>query len=374
MDTILLLEDGKIYKGKSFGSIGTKAGEVVFTTAMSGYQEILTDPSFAGQIVVMTYPHIGNYGLNEEDNESDKVYLEGLIVRDASKIFSNRRGKLNLDQFLKNHNVIGAMEMDTRSLTKHIREYGSMKGILCSEGKSINELMELLNSCPSMIGRDLTSFVSTKESYIFNENLHKFSTDSKPIWAVNDSLSPKKKILIYDFGVKKNIMRYLASLNCSIKVVPYNTKAVEACEMKPDGIVLSNGPGDPAACSSIIEEIKKLIGKVPLLGICLGHQLLALALGGKTFKLKYGHRGANHPVKNLLTHKVEITSQNHGFSVDESSLKKSEVEITHISLNDGTVEGFRHKYYPIVAIQYHPEASPGPHDANYIFWEWIYGK
>jgi len=365
MDTILLLEDGKIFKGKSFGAIGTKCGEVVFTTSMCGYQEILTDPSFAGQIVVMTYPHIGNYGLNDDDKESEIVYLEGFIVREASKAFSNWRGKLNLDQYLKNHNIIGAMEMDTRAITKHIREKGAMKGILSSEEISFNKLKELLTVHPSMAGRDLTRMVSTKQPYFFNEKLHPlinydFQNFNKELF-----------LIVYDFGVKKNILRYLATLGCKIKVVPSYYKADEILEMKPDAVILSNGPGDPAACNYIIEEIKKLIGKVPILGICLGHQLLALALGGSTFKLKYGHRGANHPVKNLITDKVEITSQNHGFSVKENSLKDSQIQITHISLNDGTIEGFKHKNYPIMAVQYHPEASPGPHDSNYIFFNFI---
>lgn len=349
---ILALEDGTIFKGTSFGAVGEQSGEVVFNTSMTGYQEILTDPSYKGQIVTMTYPLIGNYGINAQDCESEKPHLSGFVVREASKIMSNWRAEMSLDDFLKKHNVIGIEGIDTRALTLHIRSAGAMKGIISTEDLDAKSVIQKAKESVGLVGKDLVKKVTCKETYAWNKE-------------------GEIKIVLLDCGAKHNIMRELAKRNCEVTVVPAKTSALEILALKPDGVMLSNGPGDPAAVTYVIETVKNLIGKVPLFGICLGHQMLGLALGGKTYKLKFGHRGANHPVMDLRTRKVEITSQNHGFCVDLNSLDQNIVELTHVNLNDQTSEGLRHKKYPVFSVQYHPEACAGPHDSNYLFDEFI---
>ncbi|MEA3493490.1 MAG: glutamine-hydrolyzing carbamoyl-phosphate synthase small subunit [Candidatus Margulisiibacteriota bacterium] len=348
MNAILALEDGTIFEGASFGVAGEQTGEVVFNTSMTGYQEILTDPSYKGQIVTMTYPLIGNYGINPEDFESEKPHLSGFVVREASRIVSNWRSSMSLDDFLKKHKIIGIEGIDTRALTLHIRSAGAMKGILSTEDLDPKSLIKKAKGSKGLVGVDLVKKVTCKEIYEWNKK-------------------GKYKVVLLDCGAKYNIMRDLAKRDCHVVVVPSNTTAKKILSMKPDGVMLSNGPGDPAAVTYVIETVRELIGKVPMFGICLGHQMLGLALGGKTFKLKFGHRGANHPVMDLKTKKVEITSQNHGFCVDVDSLDPKKVELTHLNLNDKTAEGLRHKKYPVFSVQYHPESSAGPHDSKYLF-------
>ena len=365
MKAILLLEDGTIFEGNSFGAIGQKCGEVVFNTSMTGYQEILTDPSYNEQIITMTYPLIGNYGTNKCDCESRKVFASGFIVKENCSYPSNWRNEDSLSDYLETNKVIGIEGIDTRKLVKHIRTEGAMKGIISSTDLSIDDLKKKLESYPGLVGRDIVKDVTVKKSYSWDK-------------AVIDILSNKQqksekkyKVVAFDFGLKHNILRILCSHGCDVEVVPANMSATEVLKKKPDGVFLSNGPGDPAAVTYAIETVKNLLSKVPIFGICLGHQLLSLALGGKTYKLKFGHRGANHPVKNLQTGKIEITSQNHGFCVDMDSLKKKDIELTHLNLNDNTVEGIRCKELGAFSVQYHPEASPGPHDSAYLFAEFI---
>jgi carbamoyl-phosphate synthase small subunit len=348
---LVVLEDGTVYEGWAFGAFGEKVGEIVFNTSMTGYQEILTDPSYKGQIVTMTYPLIGNYGVNSEDLESDGPKVEGFIVRDYSQIWSNWRGEESLGDFLKRHGIIGIEGVDTRALTRHIRLQGAMKGCISTEDLDPQRLLQKAREWTGLIGQDMVKYVTCEKPY-------KWSHEGR------------FRVVAYDFGVKRNILRILSRLGCQITVVPAWTKAEEVMALDPDGIFLSNGPGDPQGVSYAVEEIKKLLDKRPIFGICLGHQLLCLAFGGKTYKLKFGHRGGNHPVKDLRTGRISITSQNHGFCVDPESLPK-EVEITHINLYDHTLEGVRHKELPIFSVQFHPEASPGPHDAEYLFQEFI---
>jgi len=348
---LVVLEDGTVYEGWAFGAFGEKVGEIVFNTSMTGYQEILTDPSYKGQIVTMTYPLIGNYGVNSEDLESDGPKVEGFIVRDYSQIWSNWRGEESLGDFLKRHGIIGIEGVDTRALTRHIRLQGAMKGCISTEDLDPQRLLQKAREWTGLIGQDMVKYVTCEKPY-------KWSHEGR------------FRVVAYDFGVKRNILRILSRLGCQITVVPAWTKAEEVMALDPDGIFLSNGPGDPQGVSYAVEEIKKLLDKRPILGICLGHQLLCLAFGGKTYKLKFGHRGGNHPVKDLRTGRISITSQNHGFCVDPESLPE-EVEITHINLYDHTLEGVRHKELPIFSVQFHPEASPGPHDAEYLFQEFI---
>lgn len=352
MKAILALEDGTIFKGTSFGAEGEHCGEVVFNTSMTGYQEILTDPSYKGQIVTMTYPLIGNYGINKGDSESEAPHLEGFIVREASRIASNWRAEMSLGEYLKKYKIIGIEGIDTRALTLHIRSAGAMKGVLSTEDLDEKSLIKKAKSSPGLVGIDLVDAVSCKKSYQWNDE-------------------GKYKVVLLDCGAKHNIMRELAARDCQVTVVPAKTSAEKIIKIKPDGVMLSNGPGDPAAVTYVIETVRELIGKFPIFGICLGHQMLGLALGGKTFKLKFGHRGANHPVMDLITRRVEITCQNHGFCFDLQSLNPAEVELTHINLNDQTSEGMRHKKYPVFSVQYHPEASAGPHDSKYLFDEFI---
>ncbi len=361
----LALENGTVFTGESFGVTGEVTGEVVFNTSMTGYQEILTDPSYAGQIVTMTYPLIGNYGINLEDLESAKPQVSGFVVKEYFDYYSNFRATGNLGEWLTAHNIIAMQGIDTRMLTKMIRTVGALKGVISTVDLDEESLVEKAKRSPSMTGLDLAKKVTTGRIYEWNEvDRSPFALEAK---GEARGGSRPKRVVVYDYGVKYNILRRLASYGCKLTVVPASHPAEKVLEMEPDGIFLSNGPGDPAAVGYGIQNIKKLLGKKPIFGICLGHQLLALALGGKTFKLKFGHRGANHPVKNLLTEKIEITSQNHGFAVDPQSLDIRLLEITHVNLNDGTNEGLRHRELPLFSVQYHPEASPGPHDSDYLF-------
>ena len=358
---IITLEDGTIFAGTSFGSLGEKTGEVVFNTSMMGYQEILTDPSYKGQIVTMTYPLIGNYGVNEDDVESIKPHVEGFIIREYSSIRSNWRANGNLGQFLKDHGIIGIEGVDTRALTKHIRTAGAMKAIISTEDMNKDRLLEKAKASPGLIGRDLVKEVTCLAPYPWKR---RFPALSRPLFNPRDY---RYRVVAMDFGVKHNILRILDSLGCDITVVPASTTADEILSAHPNGIVLSNGPGDPEGVPYAIETARDLIGQMPILGICLGHQILGLALGGRTYKMKFGHHGANHPVKDLTKGRVSITAQNHGFCVDINALRRKEIEATHVNLNDQTLEGMRHRELPISSIQFHPEASPGPHDALYLF-------
>lgn len=364
---ILVLDDGKIFDGTAFGAIGSTSGEVVFNTSMVGYQEILTDPSYSGQLVCMTYPHIGNYGVNMMDIESMIPQVSGLIVREGSSISSNWRAGNTLERYLAGSHIVGIQEIDTRALTRHIREHGTKRGIISSEETNPAKLRERFDGMPEMTGLDLVKKVTCKKSYIWREALENnwYSATEAPQKLKIDGKKPH--LVVVDCGVKRNILRWAMSLGFKVTVVPASTTSQAILKMKPDAILASNGPGDPEPVDYVVKTLRELIGQKPIFGICLGHQLLGLAIGGKTFKLKFGHHGSNHPVKNLQTGKVEITSQNHGFAVDSESLKASEIEITHINLNDQTLEGFRHKELPIFSVQYHPEASPGPHDAGYLF-------
>lgn len=346
---LLALEDGKCYKGHAFGAEGTSTGELVFNTSMIGYQEIMTDASYAGQIVTLTYTEIGNYGTNDEDVEtqSKKIYARGLVVRHLSRQHSSWRASESLHEYLLKHNIIGISDVDTRSITRRIRDKGAMRCALSTVILDETELVKVAQNSPEMTGADFTQEVTATEKYRMGNG--------------------KYTVAVMDFGIKANILRQLALRNLSLIVYPAHTKAEEILADKPDALFLSNGPGDPAACKDIIVELKKLIAtKMPIFGICLGHQLLSLALGAKTYKLKFGHRGGNQPVKDLQTGKIEITCQNHGFAVDAESLP-ADLELTHINLNDNSCEGFRHKTLPIFCVQYHPEANPGPHDSNYLF-------
>jgi carbamoyl-phosphate synthase small subunit len=367
MKAKLVLENGTIFDGKSFGAGGTTTGEVVFNTSITGYQEILTDPSYAGQIVTMTYPLIGNYGVNKDDLESARPQVAGFIVKEYSALPSNFRSTGNLGDWLSRYNIIGIEGIDTRMLTKIIRSVGAMRGIISTDDLDDASLLAKVRKSPQMVGLDLASRVTTLKSYKWND------VDKTPfaLPVMKSVLKNKWNVIVYDYGVKYNILRRLTSYGCNITVVPASVPAEDVLKMKPDGIFLSNGPGDPAAVKYAIENLKKLIEKKPIFGICLGHQLLAHAFGGKTFKLKFGHRGANHPVKNLKTGAIEITSQNHGFAVDPDSLDAKSIEITHTNLNDNTNEGFRHRSLPIFCVQYHPEASPGPHDSDYLFRQFV---
>jgi carbamoyl-phosphate synthase small subunit len=365
---ILALEDGTVFEGWSFGFWGEKAGEVVFNTSMTGYQEILTDPSYKGQIVVMTYPLIGNYGINREDIESQNPKVEGFIVKENSSIFSNWRGDKSLSDYLIRHRIMGAEGMDTRAITKHIRVSGAMKAVLSTDDLDRDRLIEKAKTSPGLIGRDLVKEVTCEKLFPWtSRNDSQFSDyHSQP-----SASHFRPKVVALDYGIKYNILRSLCDWNCEVTVLPASSSAGSILSLHPDGILLSNGPGDPEGVPYAIETVRQLIGKKPIFGICLGHQLLGLALGGRTFKLKFGHRGANQPVKDLKTGKVMITSQNHGFCVDPHSLDPAEVELTQINLNDQTLEGMRHKRFPIFSVQYHPEASPGPHDTQNLFGEFI---
>lgn len=359
----LALEDGSVFTGQSFGALKDTAGEVVFNTSLTGYQEIFTDPSYSGQIVVLTNPQIGNYGANLYDRESTKPYIEGLIVREFSAIASNWRSTEQAEQFLAHAGVPVAAEIDTRALVRHLRTRGVMRGVLTTGPADHPSLIERAKAIPSMAGLDLATRVSTPHPYPWTESVQPVC----PTDALRPPAQPFCHVVAYDFGIKRNILRRLVHSGARVTVVPAGTSAADVLALKPDGVFLSNGPGDPEPLEPQAAEVRKLIGRQPVFGICLGHQILGLALGGKTYKLKFGHRGGNHPVLNHLTNKVEITSHNHGFAVDPDSLNLNDLEVTHVNLNDRTLEGFRHRAHPVFCVQYHPEAAPGPHDSHYLF-------
>jgi len=360
MKARLILSDGTHFEGLSLGAMGTTMGEVVFNTAMMGYQEILTDPSYHFQLVTMTYPQIGNYGVNPKDFESRRIYAGGFIIREYSPVVSHWQATRSLDEYLKHYGVVGISDIDTRQLTRHLRDQGAQMGMITTSDEPFDVLIKRLKGSKQLVGRDIAKEVTTDERY-------DWPLDEQ----INDAHPPVFKVAVYDFGVKFSILRALFQHGCELKVFPASTSADEVLAWNPDGIFLSNGPGDPEPVTYAVNTVKTLLGKKPLFGICLGHQILALALGAKTTKLKFGHHGANHPVRHLPTGAVEITSQNHGFIVDADSLPPSDVDITHINLNDGTLEGFRHKTLPAFSVQYHPESAPGPRDSRYLFENFI---
>ena len=351
---ILALEDGTLFRGTPFGATGERYGEIVFNTGLTGYQEVLSDPSYQGQIVTMTYPLIGNYGINESDMESRSLWLEGFVVKEICREPSNWRSTKNIETFLKEYNVVGIEGVDTRALTRHIRDAGAMRAVISTDDHDPASLMEKVRSSPDLIGRDLVRGVTCDSPYTINS-------------------TTGQHVVVLDFGVKTSIIEQLCNSGCAVTVVPAATTIDEILRLKPDGVLLSNGPGDPAAVTYAVDTIRALIAlkTVPLFGICLGHQLLGLALGGDTYKLKFGHHGGNHPVKDMKTGKIDITVQNHGFCVNIDSLRKDAIEITHMNLNDGTLEGMRHTTLPLFSVQFHPEAGPGPHDGRYLFGRFI---
>ena len=357
----LVLRDGRTFRGRPLGAVGEAAGEVIFNTAMQGYQEILTDPSYRGQIVAMTYPMIGNYGVNEEDVESRRPWVNGFIVKEASLVASNFRAGASLDAYLARHGIVGIQDIDTRALTRHLRDHGAQDGIVSSVETDPGGLLERARALPGLVGRDLVAEVTADAPYTWSEGGWELS---------RGYVAPppaRLRVVAYDCGIKFNILRQLRTIGCDVTVVPAATSAADVLAARPDGVFLSNGPGDPEGVPYLIESVRGLLGRVPIFGICLGHQILGLAAGGRTYKLSFGHHGANHPVKDLATGKVEITAQNHGFAVDPASVTTQGWEPTHLNLNDGTCEGLRHRDWPVFSVQYHPEASPGPHDANYLF-------
>jgi len=368
----LALEDGTVYSGVAFGAEGEVDGEVCFNTSMTGYQEILTDPSYRGQIVAMTYPEIGNYGVNDEDTESWKPHLAGFIVRELSRRHSNFRATERLEAFLARHGIVGLAEIDTRALVRRIRTQGAMKGVLSTTDLDDTRLVEKAKNSPGLVGRDLVREVLPEHSREWSERLSPWATDGKPVGERSSdrpAVSPSdaaRHVVALDYGMKWNIARHLADRGCRVTILPGTARADEVLAHRPDGVFLSNGPGDPEPLTYAVDTIRGLLGKTPVFGICLGHQLLSLAAGAKTFKLKFGHRGANQPVLCAENGRVEITTQNHGFAVDEEGLPPT-LEITHRNLNDNTVAGVRHKEHPAFSVQYHPEASAGPHDSEYLF-------
>ena len=365
---LLALEDGTVFEGLSFGAPVERAGEVVFNTGITGYQEIFTDPSYSGQIVVLTYPQIGNYGANAGDSEAARPHIEGLAVREFSPLSSNWRADETAQEFLTKSGVPVISEIDTRSLVRHLRSRGVMRGVLSAGAKlDAKELVDKARNSPSMAGLDLATRVTTAEKYGWNQGL----VQASPSELEKPPSEIRHHVVAYDFGIKRNILRRLVHSGCRVTVVPATTTAKDVLGLKPDGVFLSNGPGDPEPLTGPADEVRKLIGRVPIFGICLGHQVLGLAVGGKTYKLKFGHRGSNHPVINKVTNKVEITSHNHGFAVDPDSLNLNDVEVTHLNLNDNTLEGFRHRNHPVFCVQYHPEAAPGPHDSHYLFGDFV---
>jgi carbamoyl-phosphate synthase small subunit len=361
----LVLRDGRVFHGEALGAVGETSGEVIFNTAMSGYQEILTDPSYRGQIVAMTYPLIGNYGVNDEDAESHRAWVNGFIVKEASVIASSWRSRLSLDEYLRRHQIVGLSGIDTRALTRHLRDHGAQEGIISSVESNVETLRERARELPGLVGRDLVREVTSDRPYAWREG----------VWDAArgyGAAAPSRfRVVAYDAGIKHNILRQLASCGCEVTVVPATTPAAAVLEHKPDGVFLSNGPGDPEGVPYLIDAVRALLPRVPVFGICLGHQIMGLAAGGRTYKLPFGHHGANHPVKDTTTGRVEITAQNHGFAVDPASVERAGWEPSHVNLNDRTCEGLRHRDLPAFSVQYHPEASPGPHDANYLFHRFI---
>ncbi|MGD0957245.1 MAG: glutamine-hydrolyzing carbamoyl-phosphate synthase small subunit [Candidatus Acidiferrales bacterium] len=382
---ILALEDGRVFNGRAAGAQTRRGGEVVFNTSLTGYQEVFTDPSYAGQIVCLTYPHIGNVGANHDDEESGRPYIEALVVREFSPLASNWRSDESAQRYLERHGVPVIWDLDTRALVRHLRDVGALRGVVVTDGTPAEKLVAEARALPTMAGQELASRVTAAEKYDWTRGSIDLAmplaaaavaggSDGRPKKKSGASASEevrRHRVVAYDFGIKQNILRLLVDHNCDVTVVPAKTSAEDVLALKPDGVFLSNGPGDPEPIGYAIANIRKLLGRVPIFGICLGHQLCGLALGGRTFKLKFGHHGSNHPVKNLLTSKVEITAQNHGFCVDPDSLPSSDVEITHLNLNDHTNEGLRHRSLPLFSVQYHPEASPGPHDARYLFDDFV---
>ena len=352
MKAKIALEDGRVFEGNAFSSFGERCGEIIFNTSMTGYQEIITDPSYKGQIVVMTYPLIGNYGINLQDMESGGTFLEGFIIKELSRTTSNWRAEMGLKEYLDKNGVLGIEGVDTRALTKHIRCSGALKAVISTEDLDDARLVAKARSSPGLVGRDLVKDVACGGIYAWNGE-------------------GKKTVVVIDCGAKLNILRMLSENGCRVVVMPALSNAGDILEQQPDGVLISNGPGDPAAIPYVVNTTRELLGKVPIFGICLGHQILGQALGGKTFKLKFGHHGANHPVKDTRTGKVSITVQNHGFCVDIDSLNANDIKITHINLNDNTLEGIRHLKLPAFSVQFHPEAAAGPHDAGYLFKEFI---
>ncbi len=366
---VILLEDGKYFTGTPFGARGTRTGELVFNTSMTGYQEILTDPSYKGQIVTMTYPLIGNYGVNGEDLESPFPRVEGFIVRECCRYPSNWRCTQTLDDYLAQHGVVGVEGIDTRAVTRHIRSLGAKMCIISSEDTDLASLKRKLDEAPDYVEQDFVAQVTCREPHLWEDSrVPPMTRGALP--SLTGAGKRPLRVVAYDCGIKANIMRILVKMGCEVIVVPADTTASRVLQMGPDGIFISNGPGDPAAVTYLIDEISKLVGVKPIFGICLGHQILGLALGGSTFKLKFGHRGANQPVKDLRNGNIVITAQNHGFCVDLGPIAK-ETEPTFVNLNDGTLEGFRHRRYPAYSVQFHPEVSPGPHDAFYLFGDFI---
>jgi len=357
------LADGTLWPGRAFGAKGERTGEICFNTGLTGYQEILTDPSYHGQMVVMTQPHIGNYGVNDEDDESQRAWLSGFVVRQASPITSNWRATHSLDHYLRERGVVAISDVDTRALVRHIRTVGAQNAALSSVDPQPDRLTALARSAPDMNGLDLAKEVTCPEAWPLAAGRWQSAASHQP-------LAANYHVVAYDYGIKHNILRLLAAHHCRVTIVPAQTSASDVLALKPDGVFLSNGPGDPAAVIYAIDNIKQLLGRVPIFGICLGHQLLGLALGGSTYKLKFGHRGGNQPVKNLDTGRVEISSHNHGFAVDADSLPPG-VEVTHVNLNDNCVEGLRASALRAFSVQYHPEAAPGPHDARYLFKDFV---
>ncbi|MGA8676276.1 MAG: glutamine-hydrolyzing carbamoyl-phosphate synthase small subunit [Candidatus Acidiferrales bacterium] len=395
---ILALEDGSVFNGRAAGARTRRGGEVVFNTSLTGYQEVFTDPSYSGQIVCLTYPHIGNVGANLDDEESPKPFIEALVVREFSPLASNWRSSESAQQYLERHGVPVIWDLDTRALVRHLRDVGALRGVVATDGTAAGELIAEARALPTMAGQELAGRVTTARPYVWTKGSIDLAAPISVAVAAGASAAGKSdgrgvgpsgaaarragvaaggeaaarhRVVAYDFGIKQNILRLLVDHNCDVTVVPAGTSASDVLALKPDGVFLSNGPGDPEPIGYAVENIRRLLGRVPIFGICLGHQLCGLALGGRTFKLKFGHHGSNHPVKNLLTQKVEITAQNHGFCVDPESLPSSDVEITHVNLNDHTNEGMRHRSLPLFSVQYHPEASPGPHDARYLFDDFI---